>query len=147
MSFVRTVWIHEDVDVIVYEDDGNGVRVNPTVPLLQYCYLQDTSLKANLPMQRRDVWGRPKKKIVVGAYEYTFDCTHFYFWMEKEFDLTKIFNREKRIQLDIFYSQGSRREIHTLKIACATSFVIATKTTSEATGSLTIEAEEYSQGT
>lgn len=148
------IWVGQDADVLVYLSDANGQRLNlagtPWVPVngpvLLYCYLQSTTLSANLPNQRRPVTGRPQLRITVQAYEYELDVEHFYLTKVKELDLNTIFNREQFLELELklqAYDNPNKIELHTLKIAKATSFSVASSDNQNVTGRAKFIAEQF----
>lgn len=142
---IYTIFTQLDLDIFVYADDGAGNRVNPNTPLLQYCYLQGSTLRSSTLNERQEVWGRPKKRILLGTEEYEMDVDHFLLRRDTEMNLASIFNRTKKLQLEWRFQQGSRIEVHVLKVACAVGLAITSQDNQNVTGAVQFQAEDYSQ--
>lgn len=136
------IWTANEVSVLVYADDGFGNKVGNA--LFQYCFFQGVVLSATLPMNREPVLGRPTLKLVAQAYEYEMSVEHWFIHKDREFDLTNVFNRTKRLVLEMsMQHSGETPEVHLLKLALANSFAIQAQDNNNAQGSAKFSAELY----
>jgi len=130
------VWTGNNLNVLVYYDDGNGNRVNvddsPFVdgvdlPILDYCYVETATVHGTLNNQRRPETGRLRQRIVTEDWIYEMSVSHLYFQKSLELPLATIFNREQPLQLDMFFydpGSGQTEDHHWLKIAYSIDFDI-----------------------
>lgn len=149
------IWIGQDANVEVYRADKNKNRlaadgIAPWTPidgpLFTYCYLQNTTLSSTVPSTRRPVTGRPKTRLLLQAYEYELDVSHFYLTKAIELDLNRVFNREQWLELVLQLTateNANVQEPHTFKRCKATNFTIAERDNENINGTVKFLAEEF----
>lgn len=149
------IWTGLDVYVRIYFDDGLGNRINEEgepfneevdLPILEYCFFESATVNGTVPLERRPVTGRPFEKIVAQQYQYEMDVSYLYFKKSAELKLESIFNRENRLQIDMFCDgapYGKIDDHHILKVATAQSFTKRMSDNENGTGSAKFLAERF----
>ena len=125
MTMPDIVWTANEAEAYIYEDDGAGNIVGSD-PLINYCYLQNIVVRGQVQLNRREVTGRPQRKIVPDAWEYEVSIDHLYLRKSRELKLDTVFNREKPLQivfaLEHLYEAPELADIHRLKVAFGGGF-------------------------
>jgi hypothetical protein len=152
---MRHVWTGNDLTVRIYFDDGNGNRINALgnpfvdgvdLPLLEYCFFQTAKVSGTLTHARIPETGRLTRRIVTEDFQYSMDVSHFYFMKSTELSTDNIFNREKCIQLDMFFfdlASGNDQDHHWLKAAYAVDFSIDAQDNQIASGTVKFSGEYF----
>lgn len=139
------VWTGNEAEAIIYEDDGAGNTVGD--PLITYCFLQNVSVRGTVQLDRREVTGRPRRKLVPHAWEYEVSIEHLYLRKSKELKLDTVFNREKKLQivfaLEHLYEAPELADVHRLKVAFGGGFTLNSVDNQNVTGSAQFSAEQF----
>lgn len=150
----RSVWTLGEADITVYAEDGNGNLVlvdGQPVPLVQYCFVEDMTIRASTEIKRRAVTGRGARMITTPSGSYD-DCSamieHMFFRKATEINLTNIFNPGASLRLVIsffklIYTNVAPFENDTIYLSCckAKSFEITGKQPEIVMATANFEAE------
>jgi hypothetical protein len=144
----RSTWVFGNAEVWIFSENSSGVYGSKVT---EYCFLKGVQLSASLPIVRRAVTGRGRRRLLPlsGSYEdVNMQVDHMMFRLATEYDTSDVFNPLKQLRVvlrffNLIYTNAAPFENDQLELsfARATQFSISGQENESINAKASFEAE------